>query len=160
MRISVKSSAGDFMLSANNDNTLNNNALADSMAVSQAFAPENFGKTKTDNWFESIFANKHATHKINETYNKQQLAYDTYMSNTAYSRAIADLKSQGINPYLAISGLSQASAPSSQAGTRAQSPGAESGFQFLLGLGKIFLSAFGFAKGLASSSMSHFGFGR
>ncbi|MGN1040003.1 MAG: hypothetical protein ACI4QL_01080 [Candidatus Fimimonas sp.] len=38
--------------------------------------------------------------------------WQTEMSNTAYSRAIADLKKNGINPYMAISGMSAASTPS------------------------------------------------
>lgn len=37
--------------------------------------------------------------------------WQEYMSNTAYSRAIADLKKNGINPYAVLSGFNGASTP-------------------------------------------------
>ena len=43
--------------------------------------------------------------------------WQTEMSNSAYSRSIADLKKNGINPYMAINGLSAASTPSGAAGS-------------------------------------------
>lgn len=38
--------------------------------------------------------------------------WQTEMSNTAYSRAIADLKKNGLNPYMVINGMGAASTPS------------------------------------------------
>lgn len=43
--------------------------------------------------------------------------WQTEMSNSAYSRSIADLKKNGVNPYMAINGLSAASTPSGAAGS-------------------------------------------
>lgn len=39
------------------------------------------------------------------------------MSNSAYSRAIADLKSAGVNPYALLSGMSSASTPTGATGS-------------------------------------------
>lgn len=39
------------------------------------------------------------------------------MSNSAYSRAVADLKSAGINPYALLSGMSSSSTPSGATGS-------------------------------------------
>lgn len=43
--------------------------------------------------------------------------WQEYMSNTAYSRSVADLKSVGINPYAVLSGLKAASTPSGAQGS-------------------------------------------
>lgn len=47
---------------------------------------------------------------------REQRAWEETMSNTAYSRAIADLKRNGINPY-AIGSYSPSSTPSGSSGT-------------------------------------------
>ncbi len=80
--------------------------------------------------------------------------WQTEMSNTAYSRAIADLKKNGINPYMSISGMSPATTPTGAAATSAygvgsvgRSPGSPQGFNNLVN------SAFN----LASKAITVFG---
>lgn len=80
--------------------------------------------------------------------------WQTEMSNSAYSRAIADLKKNGINPYISISGMSAASTPTGSAATSGygvgnvgRSPVSPQGFNNLLN------SAFN----LASKAISVFG---
>ena len=53
---------------------------------------------------------------------KKQRAWEEMMSNTAYSRAIKDLKSVGINPY-AIGSFNAASTPSGAYGQSSQGQG-------------------------------------
>lgn len=43
--------------------------------------------------------------------------WQAQMSNSAYSRAISDLKSAGLNPYALLSGMSAASTPSGATGS-------------------------------------------
>lgn len=80
--------------------------------------------------------------------------WQTEMSNSAYSRAIADLKKNGINPYMSISGMSPASTPTGAAatsgygvGNAGRSPASPQGFNNLIN------SAFN----LASKAISAFG---
>lgn len=78
-----------------------------------------------DNYVEAVTGLNNAD-RSNMVYNAYQVAQDRkfnseqaqlnrdfqeYMSNTAYSRAVKDLKSVGVNPYAVISGLSSASTP-------------------------------------------------
>lgn len=80
--------------------------------------------------------------------------WQTEMSNTAYSRAIADLKKNGINPYMSINGLSPASTPTGAAATSGygvgsvgRSPASPQGFNNMIN------SAFN----LASKAITVFG---
>ena len=65
--------------------------------------------------------------------------WQTEMSNSAYSRSIADLKKNGVNPYMAIHGLSPASTPTGAAassgygvGNAGRSPGSPQGFNNMI----------------------------
>lgn len=80
--------------------------------------------------------------------------WQTEMSNSAYSRAIADLKKNGINPYMSISGMAPASTPTGAAATSGygvgsvgRSPASPQGFNNMVN------SAFN----LASKAISVFG---
>lgn len=70
------------------------------------------------------------------------------MSNSAYSRAISDLKRNGVNPYAVLSGMSSASTPvgAVAVGTAARSgSGVGSGSN---GFGTLISSAFSLAKAI------------
>lgn len=55
--------------------------------------------------------------KFNAEEAKKTREWQEAMSNSAYSRAVADLKSAGINPYALLSGMSSSSTPSGATGS-------------------------------------------
>lgn len=66
-------------------------------------------------WFDYIVSPSQTKDTIQANWNRANMEYDLYKSNTAYQRAVADMKSAGLNPYLAYSngGFTPASSTSS-----------------------------------------------
>lgn len=93
-----------------------------------AFNPANFGKVVFSP--ESNYYNGQTNSQIlNNAYTQSALAYDMYMSNTSYQRAVDDLRSAGLNPYLVMSGGNGASGGSMSAFARATGQNSLSPFQ-------------------------------
>lgn len=66
-------------------------------------------------WADYQFNKAQTDATIQANWNRANMEYDLYKSNTAYQRAVADMKSAGLNPYLAYSngGFTPASSSSS-----------------------------------------------
>lgn len=67
-----------------------------------------------DNFFENLVNPTSSNQKFNAQESQKQRDFEEYMSNTAYQRAVEDMKRAGLNPYLVYSagGTSGASTPS------------------------------------------------
>ena len=72
--------------------------------------------------------------------------WQTEMSNSAYTRAIADLKRNGVNPYAVLSGMSSASTPSGSVAVGSSARSGSGVGSVSNGLGTLISSAFSLAK--------------
>lgn len=68
------------------------------------------------------FFGTQSTNQAQEQMQQQQEAYNTQMSNTAYTRASADMKNAGLNPMMMFGGGSAASSPTAPS-IQLQNPG-------------------------------------
>lgn len=73
-------------------------------------------------------------------------AWQEQMSNTSYSRAAADLKSIGINPYAMMSGFSAASTPAGATASGSAARSGNGGAPSASGLGTLIGNAFALAS--------------
>lgn len=72
--------------------------------------------------------------------------WQTDMSNSAYTRAIADLKRNGVNPYAVLSGMNSASTPAGSVGVGSSARSGSGVGSVSNGLGTLISSAFSLAK--------------
>lgn len=123
-------------------------------ALNSAFSASNSNNTDQWNW-----NNYKSEADLNRAYNAEQAAlnrqfqsdeaqknreWQENMSNSAYSRAIADLRANGVNPYAVLSGLSSASTPSggSVTGSSAYSNSTPSSYTSATSVSNNMLSSF------------------
>lgn len=71
-------------------------------------------QTSVVNAYNSQEAEKYRNWSAAE--NEKNRLYQTEMSNTAYQRAVADMRAAGLNPYAVYGGASAASSPAGSAG--------------------------------------------
>lgn len=127
---SAQRTQGEFnQNSANIANMLGDQRLAQMYGFNSAQAAEaneftEYMWNKAAQWNEYMF-DKQAAYNREEA-NKQR-TWSELMANTAYQRTIADLKAAGINPILAVQGLSPQSASGSAASISAPSMNAVQG---------------------------------
>lgn len=103
------------------------NGQSSGSSVNDVYDPDGFGPNENSN--TNMFFNELAEYFLDKQYNYNQASADKAMafeaeqarlsrewqermSNTSYQRAVEDLKKSGINPILAVQGLTGASTPS------------------------------------------------
>lgn len=105
---------------------------ADRSIIGQIFSP---GQIAREDWLRDLQKMEY-TNQFNANEAEKKRQWDERMSNTAYQRAVADMKDAGINPILGLGLANQASTPTGAvaSGSTSSSRGYTSQDSGLLGL--------------------------
>lgn len=82
-------------------------------SVQKVLSPSGYGAT---NWFQRTFDPTGVEMMYNSNESAINRAFQERMSNTAYQRAVDDMRKAGLNPYALYGGVNPASVPSGSTG--------------------------------------------
>lgn len=98
--------------------------MTDVSSVVDNFMPEQV----RGSWASYQFNKAQTDAQIQANWNRANMEYDLYKSNTAYQRAVQDMEKAGLNPYLAYSNGGFTPASSSSSAISQSSPSPDKGF--------------------------------